>query len=236
MESQHILRNQFVQYVLLFTFSFCNATFADEKEDKTTVASGVTQIVVSPINLLIDLGELTSANAIVLDKDGNPIEGYKLQIIPQDNKMIAIKGDSFVTNESGYVQFSILAKREGDTTVNVSDGITSVDVNVAVGNLIHLVLPYYYGNMQLCLINPFEDVNYARIQFHESSDRFILPIMMRLEGKEMKTVNLSEEMDVALMNGWVEIMSTDIIFGGVWTNKGYLPMNQIEGHHYQGDW
>jgi hypothetical protein len=51
---------------------------------------------------------------------------------------------------------------------------------------------------------------------------------VRLEAKEMKTLILSEELDTVLKNGWAEILSTDLIFGGVWTNKGYLSLKKIE--------
>jgi hypothetical protein len=78
--------------------------------------------------------------------------------------------------------------------------------------------------MQLSLINPTDNINYVKIQFHENSDRLIPPVTIRLEGKEMKTLKLSEELDVELRDGWVEILSTETVIGGVWTNKGYLPL------------
>ncbi len=40
---------------------------ADESEVNTTNASGGNQIIVSPINILLDLGEFGIANALVLD-------------------------------------------------------------------------------------------------------------------------------------------------------------------------
>ncbi len=60
--------------------------------------------------------------------------------------------------------------------------------------------------------------------YNENSDRLIPPVTIRLEGKEMKTLKLSEELDVELRDGWVEILSTETVIGGVWTNKGYLPL------------
>ena len=82
--------------------------------------------------------------------------------------------------------------------------------------------------MQLSLINPTQDINYVKIQFHENSDRILLPVIIRLDGKEMRNLKLSEEIDVILSDGWVEIFSTEVVFGGVWTNKGYLPLDRID--------
>ncbi len=159
-----------------------------------------------------------------MDKDGNPIEGRELQIIPQDNAKVAIESNSFITDSSGYIHFSILGKQEGDTVIIVSDGVILSDINIAIKDLIHYALTYFYGKMQLSLINPTDNINYVKIQFHENSDGLIPPVTIRLEGKEMKTLKLSEELDVELRDGWVEILSTETVIGGVWTNKGYLPL------------
>ncbi len=43
----------------------------------------------------------------------------------------------------------------------------------------------------------------------------------------MKSLKLSEEIDVTLSDGWVEILSAEVVFGGVWTNKVYLPIDRI---------
>jgi hypothetical protein len=204
-----------------------NTTYNETKTD-TTIASGGNHIVVSPINMLLDLGELGYASALVLDQDGNPLEDKEIQIIPQDKTMITIKSNSFVTNESGYIHFSILGKQQGGTVVTITDGVISTEINVIIASLIQYVLPYFYGNMQLSLINPFEDANYVRIHFHENSDELMPPVIIRLEGKEMKALKLSEELNAVLRDGWVEVFSTDIILGGVWTNKGYLPLNRID--------
>ncbi len=82
--------------------------------------------------------------------------------------------------------------------------------------------------MQLNLINPSEDTNYVKIQFHKNSDRILPPVIIRLEGKEMKSLKLSEETGATLSNGWVEILSAEVVFSGVWTNKGYLPLDRID--------
>ncbi|MFQ5964109.1 MAG: hypothetical protein ACE5KZ_07485 [Candidatus Scalinduaceae bacterium] len=219
---------QFTRFIFLVAFLCCSVVLADEAEDDTTIASGGNQIVVSPINMLLDLGEFVYANVLVIDEDGDPVEGSKMQIIPQDKTKIAIKSDSFTTNKSGYIQFSILGKEQGDTVVIVTDGVISTQINVAIKNLIRYALPYFYGDMQLSLVNPSEDFNYVKVQFHENSERLIPPVIIRLEGKEMKTLKLSEEMDIALRDGWAEVFSTEILFGGVWTNKGYLPFKMIE--------
>jgi hypothetical protein len=199
---------------------------ADKAEVNTTNASGENQIIVSPINILLDLGESAYADALVLDKDGNPVEGNKIQVIPQDKAKIAIESDIFITNESGYIQFSILGKQQGDTVVTITDGVNSSQINVVIKNLIQYLLPYFYGDMQLSLINPTQDINYVKIQFHENSDRILLPVIIRLDGKEMRNLKLSEEIDVILSDGWVEIFSTEVVFGGVWTSKGYLPFDR----------
>ncbi len=218
----------FFHFISILTFLCYSVALADETSNNTTAVSGGNQIIVSPINFLLDLGESSYANALVIDKDGNPLEGHKIQIVSQDKTKIAISSDSFVTDESGYIYFSILAKQQGDTVVTVTDGVNSSQINVTIKNLIHYVLPYFYGNMQLSLINPFEDVNYVKIQFHENSGRLVPPVIVRLEGKEMKTVKLSEELNVTLRDGWADIFSTEIVFGGAWTNKGYLSFNKIE--------
>lgn len=234
-----MLINNFFYYVSFLTFLWCSVTFADEtavntidadeaEVNNTTEASGGNQIIVSSIDMLLDLGEYGYANALVLDEDGNPVEGGKVSIIPQDRRKISIKTNELITNESGYIHFSILGKQQGDTAVTVSDGVISSQINVAIRNLIHYVLPYFYGDMQLSIINPSEDVNYAKIQFYENSDRLIPPVIIRLEGKEMKAVKLSEELNITLRDGWTEVYSAEVIFGGVWTNKGYISFSRIE--------
>ena len=223
-----MFRNHFIHYVSLLIFLCCSVVFADEAEVNTTAASGGNQIIVSPSNILLDLGESAYANALVLDKDGNSIEGKEIQIILQDKTLAAIESENPITNESGYIHFSILGKQQGDTVVTISDGIISSQINIAIRNLIHYVLPYFYGDMHLSLINPTEDVNYVKIQFHENSDRLMPPVVVRLEGKEMKMVKVSDEVDMTLRDGWAEITSTEIIFGGAWTNKGYLSFDRID--------
>ena len=223
-----MFRNHFVHYVSVFMFLCCSVVFADETGVDTTAASGGNQILVSPLNMLLDPGESGYADALVIDKDGNPIEGIKLQIVPQDKTKIKISSDNFITNESGYIHFSILAKQQGDTVIVISDGVISSHINIAIRNLIHYVLPYFYGNMELSLINPNEETNYIKVQFHENSDRLMPAVIVRLEGKEMRSLKLSEEIDTTLRDGWAEITSTEITFGGVWTNKGYLPFKPVK--------
>ncbi len=55
--------------------------FADETGVDTTAASGGNQIIVSPMNMLLDLGESGYADVLVLDESGNPIEDRKIQIM-----------------------------------------------------------------------------------------------------------------------------------------------------------
>ncbi len=85
--------------------------------------------------------------------------------------------------------------------------------------------------MNLSIINPTEDANFVKIQFHENSDRQIPPATIRLEGKEMKNIKLSEETGITLRDGWVEITSTEVMFGGTWTNKGYLSLAPVKRNH-----
>lgn len=221
-----MFRNYF--FTILSAFLYISVVFANQADGNTTTESGGNQIVISPINILLDIGEMGYASALVLDKDGNPIQGREIQVILQDETKIAIESNRFITNESGYIYFTIIGKQQGDTIVTVSDGVISSHTNISIRNLIRYVLPYFYGDMQLNLINPSEDINYAKIQFHENSDKTLPPVIIRLEGKEMKSIKLSEEMDLTLSDGWVEVFSTEALFGGVWTNKGYLPLDRID--------
>ncbi len=54
------------------------------------------------------------------------------------------------------------------------------------------------------------------------------PVIIRLDGKEMQTLKLPEKTGTTLKKEWVEILSSEIVFGGVWTNKGYLSLNRID--------
>jgi hypothetical protein len=230
-------KNHFIHYVFILAFLWCNVVFTNETKADTTASSGGNQIIVSPINILLDLGESGYANVLILDRDGNPVEGRELQIIPQDRAKISISSDSLITSESGYINFAILGRQQGDTVITITDlperhgqagGVISANINVAIRNLIQNVLPYFYGDMQLSLINPTESLNYVKIQFHENGDRDIPPVTIRLEGKEMRNLKLSEEIGTTLKDGWVEVASTEIILGGTWTNKGYLYFNRID--------
>jgi hypothetical protein len=216
-----------IHYLLLLTFLCYSIVFADD-DANTSTASGGDQIIVSPMSTMLDVSDMVSINVLVLDGDGNPIEGHKVQIVPQNKKIVSVDIRHTVSDESGYINFAILGKKQGNTVVTVTDGVVSSQVNVAIRDLIHYVLPYFYGDMQLSLINPSEDLNYVKIQFHENSDRSIDPVVIRLESKEMKTIKLSEELDVILKDGWAEIHSTELVFGGVWTNKGYLSFKKLE--------
>ncbi len=119
-----------------------------------------------------------------------------------------------ITNNLGHIQSSI--------------DEFALQIDVSTRNLIHYVLPYYHGDMQLILFNPSEDLNYIRIQFHENCDRHIPPVVIMLEGKETMAIKLSEEIGTVLRSGWAEVISAEIIFGGAWTNKEYLPLNRID--------
>ncbi len=216
-----------IHFLLFLTFLCYSIVFADD-DVNTSTASGGDQIIVSPMSTMLDVSDMVSVNVLVLDEDGNPIEGHEIKIVPQDEKIVSVDIRYTVSDASGYINFAILGKQQGNTIVTVTDDVVSSHINVAIRDLIHYVLPYFYGDMQLSLINPSEDLNYVKIQFHENSDRSIDPVVVRLESKEMKTIKLSEELDVILKDGWAEVHSTELVFGGVWTNKGYLSFKKIE--------
>ncbi len=217
-----------IYYVFLLMPLWCCVVFAENAHNNTSAASGGNQIVVSPKNVLLDMGELVNAYVLAIDKDGGPVKGRKIKIVPGDKTIISVMGSSFVTDETGYVYFSILGKQRGDTAITITDGAIVSQINVSVKDLIHYVLPYFYGDMKLNLINPVEDTIYVKIQFYENSDRLIPPVLIMLESKEMKTFKLSEELNITLKEGWAEILSTRNVFGGVWTTKGYLPFNKAD--------
>jgi hypothetical protein len=217
-----------VHYLFLLAFLCYSIVFADDDDVNTSMASGGDQIIVSPMDVMLDISDMVSVSVLVVDEDGNPIEGHKVQIVPQNRQKVSVDVRNAVSDESGYISFSILGKQQGNTVVTVTDGVVSAQVNVAIRDLIHYVLPYFYGDMKLNLINPTEDLNYVKIQFYENSDRTIDPVVVRLESKEMKALKLSEELDTTLKDGWAEILSTELVFGGVWTNKGYLSFKKLE--------
>jgi hypothetical protein len=216
-----------IHYLFLLAF-LCYSIVSADDDVNTSTASGGDQIIISPMSTMLDVSDMVSVNVLVLNEDGNPIEGHKVQIIPQNEKIVSVDIRNTASDASGYISFAILGKQQGNTAVTVTDGVVSSQVNVAIRDLIHYILPYFYGDMQLSLINPSDELNYVKIQFHENSDRSIDPLVVRLESKEMKTIKLSEELDVILKDGWAEIHSTELVFGGVWTNKGYLSFKRIE--------
>jgi len=215
-----------VRFLLFSAMFWCSFTFADE-DINTSTATGGDQIIVSPMSTMLDVTDTVSVNVLILDEDGNSIEGRKVRIVPQDSQIVSVNISTSVSDESGYISFYILGKQQGNSAVTVTDGVVSSQIDVAIRNLIHYILPYFYGDMQLSIINPNEDLNHVKIQFYENSERYIEPVVVRLEAKEMKTLDLSEELDTVLKDGWAEIHSTEIIFGGVWTSKGYLSIKKI---------
>ncbi|KHE93170.1 MAG: hypothetical protein K8F52_08285 [Candidatus Scalindua rubra] len=216
-----------IHYLFFLMISWCGFTLADE-DINTSTATGGDQIVVSPMSAMLDVSDTVSVNVFILDEDGNPIEGRKVQIIPQDSQIVYTNINKSVSDQSGYISFYLLGKQQGNSAVTVTDGVVSSQIDVAIRNLIHYILPYFSGDMQLSIINPTEDLNYVKVQFYENSERYLEPVVVRLGAKEMKTLNLSEELDTVLKDGWAEVNSTGLIFGGVWTNKGYLSLKKIE--------
>ena len=45
----------------------------------TSTATGGDQIIVSPMSTMLDVTDTVSVNVLVLDEDGNPIEGHKVR-------------------------------------------------------------------------------------------------------------------------------------------------------------
>ncbi len=216
-----------IHCLFILAVLWSNVTFADEPEINTTFASGGNQIIASPGNMLLGVGETAFVNALVLDTEGDPVEGHQLHIIRQDEATLSITNETFITNSEGYINFTILGKEETDTVVTVTDSTISTHINIAVRNLIRYILPYFYGDMKLSIINPTDEEIYLKIQFYENDDRQLAPLTLMLKGKEKRDIKLSEEIGEMLQDGWVEIMSTELIFGGVWTSKGYLSINRM---------
>ncbi|MCP5003159.1 MAG: hypothetical protein GY941_04290 [Planctomycetes bacterium] len=214
--------------IIFLAFLWSSVLAAGENGDDTTAVSGDNQIIASHLNLLLDQNETGYVNIFVLDKDGNPVVDQELQILPQDALITSTSSNKEITGESGYINFNILGKQQGDTIVSVTDGVTSIDINVAVRDLIRYVLPYFYGDMKLGIINPSNEDIYVKVQFHEKGGRELPPVIVRLSGKEKIDIILSEELDTTLEDGWVEIASTEGVFGGAWTSKGYLSLIPVQ--------
>ena len=122
-------------------------------------------------------------------------------------------------NEGGYSMYTVVIVGQWDCVLTVSDGIISSHINISVRNLIHYVLPYFYGDMPIKRCQSNWRRQLCKDTFYENGGRLIPPVTIRLDGKEMKTLKVSEEVDGTLKDGWIEVFSTDIIFGGVWTSK-----------------
>ena len=75
---------------------------------------------------------------------------------------MSVNISSSISDESGYISFYILGKQQGNTAVTVTDGVVSSQITVAIRNLIHYILPYFYGDMQLSIINPSVDLKLCK--------------------------------------------------------------------------
>jgi len=128
-----------INYLLVLTFLCYSIVFADDVN--TSTASGGDQIIVSPMSTILDVSDMVSVTVLVLNEDGNPIEGHKIQIVPQDEKIVSVDFRHTVSDASGYINFAILGKQQGNTVVTVTDGVVSSQVNVAIRDLIHYILP-----------------------------------------------------------------------------------------------
>ncbi len=154
-----------IHYLFILTILWCGIAFANE-DDNTSIVTGGDQLIVTPMSTMLDVTDTVSVNVLVLDEDGNPIEGRKVQIVPQDRRIASVNVSTSVSDESGYISFYILGKQQGNTAVTVTDGVVSSQISVAIRNLIQYILPYFYGDMKLSIINPNEDLNFVKIQFY----------------------------------------------------------------------
>ena len=93
-----------IHYLLLLMVFWCGFTFADENMN-TSTATGGDQIIVSPMSTMLDVTDTVSVNVLILDKDGNPIEGHKVQIVPQDSKIMSVNINNSISDESGVCKF-----------------------------------------------------------------------------------------------------------------------------------
>ncbi len=55
-----MFKNHFARLIFILAFLLCGVVSADETGVDTTAASGGNQIIVSPLNILLDLGESAS--------------------------------------------------------------------------------------------------------------------------------------------------------------------------------
>ncbi len=63
-----MFRSYLFNFTYLSIFMCCGVALADEAEVNTTNVSGGNQIIVSPMNILLDLGESGYANALSLKR------------------------------------------------------------------------------------------------------------------------------------------------------------------------
>ncbi len=131
-----MLKKYLAYCIFLFASPCFSLALVDTAEMNTIDTSGRNQIVVSPMELVLKVGESTYADALVLDENGNPIEGKEMQIILQDKKVISISNNKFITNESGYIKFLIIGKLQGYANVIITDGAISAKIHIAILNLI----------------------------------------------------------------------------------------------------
>jgi len=65
----------------------------------------------APMSTMLDVTDTVSVNVLILDEDGNPIEGRKVRIVPQDSQIVSVNISTSVSDESGYISFYILGKQ-----------------------------------------------------------------------------------------------------------------------------
>ncbi|MDR4506168.1 MAG: hypothetical protein MRK01_15455 [Candidatus Scalindua sp.] len=104
-----MFKNLAISFIHFGIIALCTTVFADQEEIDTVTVSDDLQLIVSPINLLLDLSETGYADAFVINTNGTPIEGTE--------------------DESGISSFTILGKQEGNCIVTVSNGKVSSQIN-----------------------------------------------------------------------------------------------------------
>ena len=101
-----------IRNILFLAIFWCSYCVANEEEN-TSSASGNDQIIVSPMSTMLDVSDTVSVNVLILDEDGNPIEGHKVQIVSQDGQIVSTNISNSVSDESGYISFYLLGKSRG---------------------------------------------------------------------------------------------------------------------------
>ncbi|HHT9140948.1 MAG TPA: hypothetical protein ACFYEA_09610 [Candidatus Tripitaka californicus] len=178
-----------------------------------------------PSQLLLGIGERDWVRVTVVDAAGRPLAGVTLSVQSDRADILSVSKEGLsVTDNYGHISFSALGRQTGGCNINIFDGLNTVRINTVVKELRRYVLTFYYGNSEIQLVNPTEVTNFIKIKFYPDEGQAYPPMYLTLLEKQRKKVVLSEQYGEPLPYGWVEVMSTQELLGGLWTNKGYLPL------------